>query len=209
MIRLFRLFKSSTQQYPNEQEIHDEQFLDKDGKVHMNASLSLYDRDISTRGGMNESSIADNFIDLFYSTPISYDEWPWEKTYVLERYNGGLRTFNVKPNIKRIGVRAFSYNINLNEVTLPIGLEVIDKEAFSSCSSLLSITIPSTVRYIGKDAFDRKIEKLVLLCEIPPRISVLGISNECEIIVPINTYSIYKDAPCWKKYAKQIHEIYH
>lgn len=207
MIRLFHLFKSSTQQYPNEQEIHDEQFLDKNGKAHMNSSLSLYDREISTRVGMNETSIPDNFINLFYSTPISDDEWHWEKVYALERYNGGLRTFNVKPSIRRIGVRAFSYNINLNEITLPIGLEVIDKEAFSDCISLLNITIPSTVRYIGKDAFDRKMEKLILLCEIPPRISVLGISNDCEIIVPLNTYGIYQDASCWKKYAKQIREI--
>lgn len=203
MRRLFNLFKSPGPQFSSDQEIQDEQFLDKDGRVHMDTYLSFYDRETSVEAAVNET----NYIASFYSAPISTDERHWEQAHGPERYEGGLISFDVKPGIKRIGVRAFSYNINLKDISLPDGLEIIDREAFSVCFSLLTIIIPSSVRYIGKDAFDNKLERIILLCTTPPEISTLGIDKKCEIIVPKGTQDVYQHSPHWKKYSKQIREL--
>lgn len=207
MRRLFNLFRSPVPQFSSDQEIQDEQFLDKDGRVHMDTYLSFYDRETSVEAAINETAFADNFIASFYSAPVSTDERHWEQAHGPERYEGGLKSFDVKPGIKRIGIRAFSYNINLKEISLPEGLEIIDREAFSVCSSLQAITIPSSVRYIGKDAFDNKLERIILLCTTPPEISTLGINKKCEIIVPKGIRDVYQHSPHWKKYSKQIREL--
>ena len=206
-MRLFNLFRSPVPQFSSDQEIQDEQFLDKDGRVHMDTYLSFYDRETSVEAAVNETTFADNFIASFYSAPVSIDERHWEQAHGPERYEGGLKSFDVKPGIKRIGVRAFAYNINLKDISLPEGLEIIDKEAFFVCSSLQKITIPSTVRFIGKDAFDNKVEKLVLLCKTPPEISILGVDNKCIILIPKGARGVYQKAKRWKRYAKQISEM--
>lgn len=207
MKRLFKLFGSPSSQYAAEQEIRDEQYLDKDGRVHIDTYLSFYDRELSMESVANETEFADNIIALFYSVPSSNNERNWEKAHGPARYEGGLQSFEVKPGTKRIGIRAFSYNINLKDISLPEGLEIIDREAFSVCFSLLTIIIPSSVRYIGKDAFDNKLERIILLCTTPPEISTLGIDKKCEIIVPKGTQDVYQHSPHWKKYSKQIREL--
>lgn len=206
MRRLFNLFKSPGPQFSSDQEIQDEQFLDKDGRVHMDTYLSFYDRETSVEAAVNETAFADNYIASFYSAPISTDERHWEQAHGPERYEGGLISFDVKPGIKRIGVRAFSYNINLKDISLPDGLEIIEREAFSVCSSLTKITIPSSVRYIGRDAFDSKLERLIVLCNNPPEITLLGVDKKCLIIVPQNRRNAYINTTHWKRYAKQIIE---
>lgn len=207
MRRLFNLFRSPVPQFSSDQEIQDEQFLDKDGRVHMDTYLSFYDRETSVEAAVNETAFVDNFIASFYSAPVSTDERHWEQAHGPERYEGGLKSFDVKPGIKRIGVKAFAYNINLKGITLPEGLEIIDKEAFFVCSSLRKITIPSTVRFIGKDAFDNKVEKLVLLCKTPPEISTLGVDDKCLILIPNGARDVYQKAKRWKRYARQISEM--
>ena len=204
MRRLFNLFRSPVPQFSSDQEIQDEQFLDIDGRVHMDTYLSFYDRETSVEAAVNETAFADNFIASFYSAPISTDERHWEQAHRPERYEGGLKSFDVKPGIKRIGVRAFSYNINLKNITIPEGLEIIDKEAFSFCSSLQKITIPSTVRFIGRNAFDTKVEALTLLCITPPEISTLGVDKNCKIYVPVSAVSDYNNHSLWRRYSKQI-----
>lgn len=207
MKRLFNSFGSPSSQYAAEQEIRDEQYLDKDGRVHMDTYLSFYDRELSMDSVASETALADNFIASFYSVPASCDERNWEKAHGPARYEGGLKSYEVHPGIKRIGVRAFSYNINLHDIVLPEGLEIIDREAFSVCTSLVNITIPSSVRFIGKNAFDNKVEKLILLCKEPPEISILGVDGKCEILVPAGFNIKYKNASHWKRYYKQIHEF--
>lgn len=188
-------------------EIEDEQYLDKDGMAHMDTYLSYYERETSMEAAVNDSAFVDTFISSFYSVPASNDERYWEHAHGAANYDGGLKTFVVQPGIKRIGVRAFSYNINMKDITLPEGLEIIDREAFSVCPSLNKITIPSTVRFIGKNAFDSKIGLLILLCETPPSITVLGVDKNCLIYVPATKGSVYKSAYHWRQYYKQIHEI--
>ncbi len=188
-------------------EIEDEQYLDKDGMAHMDTYLSYYERETSMEAAVNEAAFADNFISPFYSAPAANDERHWEQAHGPATYEGGLKSFVVQPGIKRIGVKAFAYNINMKEITLPEGLEIIDREAFSVCPSLNKVTIPSTVRFIGKNAFDSKIGLLILLCETPPSITVLGVDKNCLIYVPATKGSVYKSAYHWRKYYKQIHEI--
>lgn len=207
MRRLFNLFRSPVPQFTSDQEIQDEQFLDKDGRVHMDTYLSFYDRETSVEATVNETAFVDNFIASFYSAPVSTDERHWEQAHGPERYEGGLKSFDVKPGIKRIGVRAFSYNINLKDISLPEGLEIIDKEAFLFCSSLQQITIPSTVRLIGREAFDNKVEKLILLCNNPPKISTLGVDDKCIILIPNGARDVYQKAKRWKRYVRQISEM--
>jgi len=207
MRRLFNLFRSPVPQFSSDQEIQDEQFLDKDGREHMDTYLSFYDRETSVEAAIYETAFADNFIASFYSAPVSTDERRWKQAHGPDRYEGGLKSFDVKPGIKRIGVRAFSYNINLKDISLPEGLEIIDKEAFLFCSSLQQITIPSTVRLIGREAFDNKVEKLILLCNNPPKISTLGVDDKCLILIPNGARDVYQKAKHWKRYARQISEM--
>jgi len=188
-------------------EIPDGEYLDIDGKAHMDTYMSFYDREIAMETEMNATGLADSFISAFYSAPLSSDERNWEKAHGPARYEGGLQSFEVKPGTKRIGIRAFSYNINLKEISLPEGLEIIDKEAFLFCSSLQQITIPSTVRLIGREAFDNKVEKLILLCNNPPKISTLGVDDKCLILIPNGARDVYQKAKRWKRYARQISEM--
>lgn len=206
MRRLFNFFRSTGPHYAAGQEIRNEQYLDKGGRVHMDTYMSFYVRELSMEFVANETAFADNCFASFYSVPSSNDERSWEQAHGPLKYEGGLKSFEVKPGIKRIGIRAFSYNLNLKDISLPEGLEIIDKEAFSVCLSLIEITIPSTVRFIGRDAFDNKVEKLILLCKEPPEISTLGIDSRSEIIVPMQCAKVYRENRYWHKYRKNIHE---
>lgn len=188
-------------------EIHDCEFLDYEGKAHIDTYLSFYDREASMDAAVNEAAFTDIFFASFYSAPVLTAERIWEQAHGPETYEGGIKSFDVKPGIKRIGVKAFAYNINLKDITLPEGLEIIDKEAFSVCSSLQKITIPSTVRLIGREAFDNKVEKLILLCNNPPKISTLGVDDKCLILIPNGARDVYQKAKRWKRYAKQISEM--
>lgn len=95
----------------HDKEIHDEQYLDKDGRAHMDTYLSYYERETSIEASVNEASFADNFISSFFSAPASSDERHWEQAHGPTTYDGGLKTFVVQPSIKRIGVKAFFYNL--------------------------------------------------------------------------------------------------
>lgn len=57
------------------------------------------------------------------------------------------------PQIKEIGMRAFSLCYELEEVIFNEGLEVIQKEAFQNCPNLLEINLPASIKKVGTDAF--------------------------------------------------------
>lgn len=67
----------------------------------------------------------------------------------------GLREITIPSSVKKIGKNAFDRSINLTNVSLSEGLEVIDDFAFYSCEKLLFITLPSSVKSIGMDAFNK------------------------------------------------------
>ena len=57
------------------------------------------------------------------------------------------------PQIKEIGISAFSLCRELEEVIFNEGLEVIQKEAFQNCQNLLEINLPASIKKVGMDAF--------------------------------------------------------
>lgn len=50
------------------------------------------------------------------------------------------------PQIKEIGISAFSLCRELEEVIFNEGLEVIQKEAFQNCQNLLEINLPASIK---------------------------------------------------------------
>lgn len=192
--------------YSQEEEIADFQFLDKGGQYHMTEYLAYYERQDSLLSSAQETSMADSLMTSFF-TPVTYEsQQSWEKVHRPEAYYGGLKEYIVTPGIRRIGKQAFGYNLNLEKIMLPDGLEEIDREAFIACERLKSVTIPESVKVIGKDAFDHGTKEIVFLGHIPPEISTLGISTDCEIIVPEGLREDYCKVRQWKKYSRQIIE---
>lgn len=59
----------------------------------------------------------------------------------------------ITSKIREIASCAFKDCSNLERVTLPEGLEAIQRSAFSGCRRLKCINLPSTVRYLGMEAF--------------------------------------------------------
>lgn len=190
----------------SEQEICDEQFLDNDGRYHMQMYLSYYERQESMSNSIQETNMADSFFTPLYS-PVSYDaQHSWEEAHRIDTYSGGIKEYIVKSGILRIGKRAFGYNLNLQRIEFPDSLEIIDKEAFIACERLNTIIIPSRVRFIGKDAFDRGTKMIILQGAVPPIISSLGIGVDCQIKVPYLCGDLYRKNRFWHKYKKQILE---
>ena len=62
-------------------------------------------------------------------------------------------TFEDGSVCRSIGAYAFSYSLNLAEITIPASVTSIGDYAFSDCSSLTSVTIPAGVTNIGDHAF--------------------------------------------------------
>ena len=191
---------------PPKSEIHDYQFLDKNGRYHMTEYLSYYEKEDSFETFAQDTGISDSFISSFFAAPSYEAQKSWEQYHGPKCYKGGLKNYSVSSGIRRIGRQAFAYNLNLTSVQLPDGLEEIDKEAFAMCESLMALTVPSSVVFIGRDAFDTNMEELVLMGSMPPEISTLGVSAKCRIIVPMNCKEHYCKNRHWRRYKGQIKE---
>ena len=63
-------------------------------------------------------------------------------------------SFASDSKVKSIPVGAFCYCTNLESVTLPNSLEIINTAAFCNCGKLESIKIPDSVKTIQSEAFD-------------------------------------------------------
>ena len=68
------------------------------------------------------------------------------------KYVGASKQTAVPDYIRRIGEEAFA-NTDVEKVTLPEGLETIDKNAFSWCRYLKEINLPEGLKVIGDGAF--------------------------------------------------------
>lgn len=66
-----------------------------------------------------------------------------------------IPTFIENRPVKIIGHHAFVDNKIIEEVILPLKLEIIEEFAFSYCYSLKKVIIPKSVKIIGKRAFSR------------------------------------------------------
>ena len=81
------------------------------------------------------------------------------KNGVLEKYNGYDRKVVIPDEVKVIGENAFrsfgwGEHSDIESVTIPDGVKIIEDAAFCGCSRLRNITIPDSVTSIGKMAFE-------------------------------------------------------
>jgi len=67
-------------------------------------------------------------------------------------YVGTATNIVIPDFVTEIGESVFAYT-DITEISLPSGLEVINKEAFMGCETLTTINIPSSVNQIGDGAF--------------------------------------------------------
>lgn len=73
-----------------------------------------------------------------------------------------IKRLNISPMIQTLGISAF-YDSDIEEVTIPEGVEEIPMECFEECIHLHTITIPGSVTEIAPDAIW---ERAVIVC--PP-----------------------------------------
>ena len=65
----------------------------------------------------------------------------------------GCQNTSIPNGVVSIGKHAFSYNIDLSDITIPSSMVHIPDGAFSLCNGLMSVTILNGVKTIGKEAF--------------------------------------------------------
>ena len=75
-------------------------------------------------------------------------------------------TFTIDSSVKEIGDRAFHYQYNMENVTIPNSVAKINS-SFNYCSELTNIVIPRSVESMGKDCFDQcnNLEKVTIYNE--------------------------------------------
>ncbi len=64
-----------------------------------------------------------------------------------------LVSVSLPDTVKNIGKFAFAYNLALEEINIPFGVEKIQAECFFGCESLKEIVLPESVNEIGNMAF--------------------------------------------------------
>lgn len=191
----------------NKSVIKDEQYFDKAGFQYMKFYLDFFHCPVVDEPIISSS---DSFMDVFRQELVvrrspSYEEIEsWNESHGPQKYKGGLYEFVVDDGIKKIGKRAFGYNMNLRSIILPKSLKQIGDEAFLNCNSLYCVELPERIRKIGKHVFEDSLEKLIIHAKNPPKISDLGISERCRILIPKESKNLYLSSRRWKKYISQI-----
>jgi hypothetical protein len=74
----------------------------------------------------------------------------------LIRYTSGRTdgAYTIPDGVKSVGAYAFSFCLNLTDITIPDGVTSIGNSAFSQCHNLVNVTVPDSVTNIGQAAFD-------------------------------------------------------
>ena len=115
-------------------------------------------------------------------------------------------------SITTIGVSAFAYCYALKHITIPDNITKIDTYAFSKCTALTDITIGRGVASIGAFAFNlvgkSKTATYRFLRTIPPEITAdaFHVESIAKIIVPNGCSGAYKAAENWSALADYIEE---
>lgn len=118
----------------------------------------------------------------------------------------GLTRYSIPDNVKEIRGSVFDC-VELNEIIIPEGVEIIAADTFRICNNLTSITFPSTIKSIGDYAGGDNIlfygcsalSKIVCKADTPPKLSV-PLKISCPVYVPQNSIDLYKKHRQWRKY---------
>ena len=120
--------------------------------------------------------------------------------------NKTLRAVTITDNETEISENEFYGCANLKSVSIGDGIMSIGNYAFSGCSSLMSFAFGSNLTTIGEEAFSdcTAITKLCSNAIIPPVCGQQALDDinkwECELYVPDNAVSAYKEANQWKDF---------
>ncbi len=108
-----------------------------------------------------------------------------------------LKQIELPQTLKTIGIEAFGGDVNLEEITLPAGIESINEYAFQNCSGLKNFVLPSTLTTIGANIFDgcNNLSEVISLIKTKADIggNAQSLANAI-LYVPQGTKDDYKDA---------------
>ncbi|MBQ8763502.1 MAG: leucine-rich repeat domain-containing protein [Clostridia bacterium] len=91
---------------------------------------------------------------IFYSSDEIGVMFNKNKTILINYPVGSLgKTYSIPETVKSIEYGAFYNGENLEEISIPYGVERIGACSFADCDSITSLSIPDSVTYIGEEAF--------------------------------------------------------
>lgn len=86
--------------------------------------------------------------------------------------NTDVEKVTLPDGVEKIDKNAFSWCRYLKEINLPEGLKIIDDGAFASCESLEAIQFPKSLKFIGADAF--RACSALKSADLPSDLKVIG-----------------------------------
>ena len=157
------------------------------------------------------------------STTITYDDYPWGKSYISAMTVGdcvtdidsgvgdSLRILNLGNSVQHIGTTAFQWN-RISNLVIPDSVTSIGNTAFGNSYSLRTIEIGSGITSIGDGAFKKYtgatgvLESVTIKAVTPPTAGyrIFDYQNtDFVIYVPAQSVEAYKAASGWSTYAIQ------
>ena len=130
--------------------------------------------------------------------------------------NGELDCFNITKIGNQVTITSIKeeYRLTLKEIKIPevlndLTINCIGTNAFDGCVNLEKITLPSSITIIEMDAFKgcTSLKELYLEGKNPPLISIDlfdGVRSDFKVYVPTKSLSAYKSNYNWMPYAKMI-----
>lgn len=143
----------------------------------------------------------------------------------------GLTSVSIPSGVTRINDNAFSRCSGLTSVSIPSGVTYIGDGAFDDCTSLTQISIPNTVWYIGVSSFRgcnnamsviigsgvttiessafegcSNLDYIEIRATTPPELheNAFYNTNNCDILVPHNSFIAYANAYGWRDYRDRL-----
>ena len=125
--------------------------------------------------------------------------------------DGTLVSIEIPIGTKKIAEYRFCRS-DLESVTIPNTVTIIELAAFGFCEHLPSVTIPSSVTSIGNNAFRSctNLNTVIMEGTTPPTIGTdvfKSTANNLKIYVPSDSVTAYKSANNWSNYANNIYSI--
>ena len=125
-------------------------------------------------------------------------------------WNPELTSFTSGKGLREMGSYALLSSDKLEKVMLQEGLATIGACAFGSCPSLEKLALPASVETVGSQAFAQAsgLKELTVLAPVPPTAEGSLFDNYfdgysvVELMVPADSYGVYKIAKEWNKFSK-------